>query len=404
MHYAVPRILARSGQLEQLFTDFYLPRSLEKWKPHTKLFPKLLSRALGRHCEGLNGARVHSNPLLAVSYAARIRITRHNGECSPAYLWAGINFQRWVAKRLNSSGWPEAIYAYNTAARDLFQQAANRGTYRILEQTIAPLGMEREIVATTAALFPEWSLSDSKTSTAQRHLEEREREEWALADRIICGSEFVASALRKQGVPGYKIHVVAYGYTMNDRFNFTPPPATHDGPLRILCAGTVGLRKGTPSLIAAAKKLGTKVDVTLAGSWDAPTSLIADLPANVHWLGSVPRARMTSLYEQSDVFVLPTLCEGSATVCYEACAHGLPIVTTLNSGFPIDEGVNGLIVPLNEPESLAWTLELLNGDRLLLQTLAANIYSRRGNFSFVAYEQRLLNALLPDKEQQTPSP
>lgn len=393
MHYAVPRILARSGQLGHLFTDLYLPDSFANSKTESKFFPKLLSRTFGRHAEGLHSEDVYSHPLLAINYAARIRIARQMGDCSPAYLWAGINFQRWVAKRLNQSGWPEALYAYNTAARDLFLQAANHGTLRILEQTIAPPDLEREIVKSSANHFPEWSLSHRKTSTTQKHLEDREREEWSLADLIICGSEFVASALRIRGVPADKIQVVPYGYTTNDRFNFTPPSVRQTGPLKVLCAGTIGLRKGTPSLIAAAKRLGAKVEVTLAGSWDAPTRLIKGLPGNVRWLGSVPRSGMPQLYEQSDVFVLPTLCEGSATVCYEACAHGLPIVTTLNSGFPIDDGINGLVIPLNDPENLAATLERLNGNRELLRSLATTSHARRSEFSFEAYEKRLLEAL-----------
>lgn len=353
----------------------------------------MISRAFGRHAEGLEGQDVASNPLLAISYAARILIAGRMGDCRPAFLWAAITFQKWVAGRLDHTGWPETLYAYNTSARDLFLQAEKHGTYRILEQTIAPAAMERELIEASNKVFKEWSFSKSKTSTAQRCLEDREHEEWALADLIICGSEFVATALRERGVADEKIHVVPYGFTADDNPEFSSPSTKCEGPLQILCAGTVGTRKGTPSLIAAAKRLGSKVKVTLAGAWDAPPQLIKDLPANVIWLGAVPRSEMRQLYRDSDVLVLPTLCEGSATVCYEACAHGLPIVTTLNSGFPIDDGINGLIIPINDSEKLARTLKQLCEDRKLLQMLATNSRARRGGFSFEAYEQRLLDAL-----------
>ena len=62
---------------------------------------------------------------------------------------------------------------------------------------------------------------------------------------------------------------------------------------------------------------------------------------------------MARHYGWADALVLPTLSEGSANVCHEARAAGLPVITTPNAGSPIRHGVDGLIVPIRDPQAIA---------------------------------------------------
>ena len=50
----------------------------------------------------------------------------------------------------------------------------------------------------------------------------------------------------------------------------------------------------------------------------------------------------------ADVFVFPSLFEGSAVVTYEALAAGLPSVVTPSAGSVVRDGVEGFIVPRGE--------------------------------------------------------
>ena len=47
----------------------------------------------------------------------------------------------------------------------------------------------------------------------------------------------------------------------------------------------------------------------------------------------------------SDVFLFPSLCEGSARVIFEAMESGCAIITTKNSGTVVRHSKNGFIVP-----------------------------------------------------------
>ena len=70
---------------------------------------------------------------------------------------------------------------------------------------------------------------------------------------------------------------------------------------------------------------------------------------------------INQIYAQTDIAVLPSYSEGLPKSLLEACACGLPIVTTDTSGCleVVEHNVNGLIVPVRDPVSLASALEKL---------------------------------------------
>ena len=84
------------------------------------------------------------------------------------------------------------------------------------------------------------------------------------------------------------------------------------------------------------------------------------LDQHVTFIGRLDDAELHSLYEQVDVFVHPTLYEGSSLVTLEAMIHGLPVVATAAGGIPdkVFSGHNGLLVPPDDPNALANALRL----------------------------------------------
>ena len=75
------------------------------------------------------------------------------------------------------------------------------------------------------------------------------------------------------------------------------------------------------------------------------------------------RDDIPELLRTMDIFVLPSLGEGISNTILEAMATGLPVVATQVGGNPelVENGVNGMLVPSSEPESLAaavgWLVE-----------------------------------------------
>ncbi|MFD3164967.1 glycosyltransferase family 4 protein [Herpetosiphon sp. NSE202] len=84
------------------------------------------------------------------------------------------------------------------------------------------------------------------------------------------------------------------------------------------------------------------------------------LAQHVSLLGRLSDRELHSLYEHVDLFIHPTLYEGSSLVTLEAMIHRLPVVATAAGGIPdkVISGHNGLLVPANNQQALANALRL----------------------------------------------
>jgi glycosyltransferase involved in cell wall biosynthesis len=80
---------------------------------------------------------------------------------------------------------------------------------------------------------------------------------------------------------------------------------------------------------------------------------------------------MEQIYRQSHIVVLPSMYEGVPTVLLEAASCGRPIVASDIPGCQaiVSHGINGLLVPVNNPAALADALEHLIMDKKLRQQM-----------------------------------
>ncbi len=93
----------------------------------------------------------------------------------------------------------------------------------------------------------------------------------------------------------------------------------------------------------------------------------------VHFLGQLPPyGGLIAWYQQSDVFILPSVNQGSSFeglgfVYLEAEAAGTPAIGTLNCGATeaIVDGETGFLVPQNDPQAAADALIKILGDSAL---------------------------------------
>jgi glycosyltransferase involved in cell wall biosynthesis len=83
------------------------------------------------------------------------------------------------------------------------------------------------------------------------------------------------------------------------------------------------------------------------------------LDEHVKFSGELTEAELTAMYELSDLFINPTLYEGSSIVTLEAMSHGLPIIASNTGGLPdkVDPELNGWLVASNQPEALAQAIQ-----------------------------------------------
>ncbi|MEO1392662.1 MAG: glycosyltransferase family 4 protein [Cyanobacteria bacterium J06634_5] len=394
MHYAVPRILNRFDCLEQLFTDACASKGLSqalRFLPE-ELNLKSVKKLLGRSPEGISPSSITAFTIFGYEYAWRRRHAKSIGEMTAVHLWAGKKFNQLIIRQ--GFGSATTVYGYNSACEQLMREAKKKGLRTVLEQTIAPKSVEMNLLESESSKV-DWDISMENSWIDE--FVSRERREWALADTVICASDFVRQALIEEGAAADKCTVVPYGV---DCFNVpvcldTGRQRDKNIPLRVLFVGSVGLRKGVHYLLDAMRQLeNIPIECRIVGGWNVdPTILHQDIPSNVTLVGAIPRVEVAHEYATADVFCLPSLCEGSATVIYEALAAGLPVVTTPNSGSIVRDGQEGFIVPIREADAIAAALEKLYLDRSLLEEMSHAALKRSQYGSFEAYSQRLLEAL-----------
>ncbi len=394
MHYAVPRILSERGLLGCFFTD------IVSSKPPLSYVCRLPSCVLSRYGamlsrrtpQGIDKRLIKTFPLFGCIYALRRYNARSRSERTPIHLWANRTFTALVNRRADWIN-VDSVYAFNGAALELLTEAKKRGKRTILEQTIAPRSVERELLSAEALKWPGWSGLNGE-DVREQEICEREEAEWNVADIIICGSQFVRDGIVKCAPRlANRCAVVPYGYDGVGDDVAERMKRGRCNKLRILTAGAVGLRKGTPYVVEAAKKTLGLAELKLAGPIIADATVLQNLPPNVEILGQVSVDEMISLYSWADLFLLPSFCEGSATVTYEAISMGVPVICTPNTGSVVRDGVDGYIVPPGSSEAICERLATLHDDPDLLSWMSCQALERSQEFSVAAYGERLIQAL-----------
>ena len=151
-------------------------------------------------------------------------------------------------------------------------------------------------------------------------------------------------------------------------------------------------RKGVNFLLHAYKlltKMGYKIPLLIAGGGDmlAANKKLAQklgIAQKVKFLGFVDDPKV--LMRKCTVFVFPSIEEGAgALTVNEAMEMGIPIVSTACDGIieDIKDGTDGLLVPMEDAQSMAFAIARIIDDPRLAKRLAKNAKARyASDFSY----------------------
>jgi glycosyltransferase involved in cell wall biosynthesis len=359
-NYQEPLLFHRWSILDKFYTDFYSgDNSLSNFLRCPSIYnllPGSLKKILDRYEPQLRGASVTHFPKFGYQYIQALKKASPE-QAAQLFVWGGQEFCKHIIQ--HGLGNANIIYGFNSACLELFQYAKVKGIRCVLDQTLADYSQVHRLLLEEEQKWPDWSLTPFAVGEASLKLLQREQDEQDLADQIICGSTFVESSLIARGVPANKISVVPLGRLKSDpllqhRLIDASPKERSDG-LRILFIGSVGLRKGIPYLLNALRQIDRKIPFTckVVGPIEIKPERIAEYQDVCEFIGRLPRSAIKELYLWADVFVLPSICEGSAMVTYEAMSLGLPIITTPNAGSIVRDNVDGFIVPIQDTQAIA---------------------------------------------------
>jgi len=174
--------------------------------------------------------------------------------------------------------------------------------------------------------------------------------------------------------------------------------------LHVLYLGHLGEAKGSFDLVAAAKlflKQERGVVFDLVGHEQVPGDIKqlkdevmdAGFEQFVHIQPAVSGSEKIDLFRSADIFIYPSHYEGMPMAVIEAMASGLPVIATRVGGLPdlVIPGVNGLLVPVGQPDQMASAIHQLAADPQMRHSMQENsIRLARENFDIEKLVLRLI--------------
>jgi glycosyltransferase involved in cell wall biosynthesis len=192
-----------------------------------------------------------------------------------------------------------------------------------------------------------------------------------VADLVIVNSEVQRNEATRYGCDPRKVLCLPWAVEL-DLFKPAVPQRKHPGKqtkYTILCARSHETVYGIEYLLRAIPLILSKVPLAqfvFAGSGSLSDSYhefvrSSGLEKHVDFLGKIPHYRMPDVLSSCDVYVSPSLSDGSSATLLEAMACGKPCVASDIAGNRewVRHGVNGILVPPRDPGALADAVVML---------------------------------------------
>lgn len=382
--------LQQAGLLQQYVTGLYfkcegtLARAV-RYLP-SPVRGEVASELRRRRKEGLDERLVKTLPGAELLYVSLARLGLPQRWASRLVTWRNGRFGEAVG-RIARRERPLAVHCYDTAALGAFAQARHLGIFCILDQSIADMRGGLRILKEEAEVNRDFADAPVMDNGGQRIAALCDRE-MMMADLILTPSEYVRDGVVKAGIDPSRVVVHPYGADIDA---IRPAEVQRsDGSFRVLFVGQIGPRKGIYYLLEAMRQLNLcNARLLLLGGVAGSGKGLERYRNHFTLIGTVPHHQVGKYFEQADIFVFPSLHEGSARVTYEALAAGLPVVTTPNSGSVVRDGIEGFIVPIRDVAALKEKILMLYENADLRKEMGRRARARAEEFSWTTYRERL---------------
>ncbi len=287
----------------------------------------------------------------------------------------------------------DAVIGYHSTAEITFRAARRKGIATVLDYPIPPYQVIERLMQEEERLVPAYA------STLQGHYFEPWRKrrfdaEVATADRLIMLSSYHQRTFEEIGVDPARTFIAPLCV---DTELFTPAPEPPEGTFRVAFIGQITQRKGISYLVEGFRRAElADAELMLIGRPIGSTAPWIDIPGVRH-VPPVPRGRLPELLRTAHVSALPSLIEGFGATTVEAMACGLPGIVSENSlaHDVIEDGVDGWVVPIRDPDAIAQRLRELYEDRDRQRRMARAARAKAEQYPWDRYGEAILAGLAP---------
>jgi glycosyltransferase involved in cell wall biosynthesis len=209
-----------------------------------------------------------------------------------------------------------------------------------------------------------------------------------LASHFVCASSLTKKSLTFKGISKDKIKVIPYGV---DTTKFTFSKRKQTAIFKVIFIGSLNQRKGITYLLDALAEMNN-VELTIITRGIYDESLIQNYTFPIHIVIDVPHDKLQEELHKAHCFVLPSILEGFGQVILEAMATGIPVIATENTAAIdiIENGVDGFVTPIREVQAIKESLEKLQADFSLVQTMGKAAYEKAKIYTWEKFRKDLI--------------
>ena len=298
-----------------------------------------------------------------------------------------------VARRLEKLvGHIDIIHTWPLGALQTLKAAAKLGIPTVLERCNAHTGFAMEVVQKECERLGVTLPPDHEHANNPEKLR-KEEEEYRLADRLLCPSDFTVKTFLERGYAKEKLARHIYGVDEKVYHPGSEPRDPRRG-LTMLFVGVCAVRKGVHYALEAWLQSPASKDGTFLIAGEFLPAYAEKLAAmlshpSVRVLGH--RNDVAELMRKSDILILPSIEEGFGLVVTEAMASGCVPLASEACTEICKHMETGLMHRIGDVAAITQHITMLHEDRALLARLRAASLAAVPEINWTAAGVKLLN-------------
>ena len=271
----------------------------------------------------------------------------------------------------------DVVYLWPGSSITLFENIKKKGCIVVRENINTHTAYAKELLDTEYKL-----LGIKPDNIISKELIEKEIEIQKYTDFVFSPSSLVTQSLQKHGVHRSSILQTSYGLRKSEILNKVTRNYEDDYYVTAIFVGSICIRKGVHLLLDAWSKADIHGRLILVGSIDNKIKelISSHLSENILHIPHVDDLK--AIYENADIFILPSLEEGSPLVTYLALGAGLPSIVSPMGGGGIINDTEGFIIEPHDQAAWINAIKTLASNGSLRQSMGENALRKSKEYTW----------------------
>lgn len=292
----------------------------------------------------------------------------------------------------NSLKESDIVYLWPATSLALYEKLHARGHKLVYESVNTHWETSKPILD---AEYARLGLRASHGITLENIAEEYARFE--LVSYIFSCSPIVTASLIAANVPSSKILETTYGLRESDILASDELAGrSQSAEITAIFVGTIGVRKCPHLILDYWCRSNIKGKLRLVGDIQPDVRHIIEPYLKRPDIEHVPYVKdLRSIYKEADVFVLPSIEEGSPLVTYLALGAGLPcIVSPMGGGGIIEHGKEGFVIDSFDAQAWIESIKEIAENIDLRKRFSKNAYMKAKDYVWSNVGRKRIQLLL----------